>query len=144
MFESKDAKRLHPVEVAQVLNHLPADSTLNVFVSFSYESQLQIFPHLDYLVQKKLISTLPQENASEILNAISLDDRVSLFSTLKDLERTQYLEYLDEDNKKSTLDILGYPKQSVARLINTDFATLKKDMSLAEAIEYLRKNLFLL
>jgi magnesium transporter len=140
LFESQGKNHLHPVEVAQVLNNLPEDSVTSAFVSFSYEGQVEIFPYLDLLVQKKLIQNIPKENASKLLNAISLDDRVSFFSTLPHDEIGEFLDLLDEKQKKATLDILGFPKQSVARLINTQFATLKKDMTIAQANEYLSRN----
>ncbi len=42
-------------------------------------------------------------------------------------------------NKQDAHNMLGYPDNSVARLINTDFATIKKDMTIAEAMEHLRQ-----
>ena len=133
LFESSGKNHLHPVEVAQVLNNLPPDSVTSSFVSFSYEGQLEIFPYLDSLVQKQLIQSIPKENARKLLNAIILDDRVSFFSAIPHHEIGEFFDLLDEKNKKATLDILGFPKQSVARLINTQYATLKKNMTIAEA-----------
>jgi len=138
LFKSNDKLQLHPVEVAQVLSSLPFESVIIGFNNFSYDNQLQIFPYLDAIVQKKLIKEMPPSNASTVLNAISLDDRVAFYSTLKDRELSEFLNFLEEKNRKATLDILGYPKQSVARLINTDYATLKKGMTIAEANEHLR------
>jgi Mg2+ transporter (mgtE) len=140
LFETKDKGNLHPVEVAHVLNSLPADTLVQSFVSFSYESQVEIFPYLDPLAQKRLIAELSKDNASQILNEISSDDRVSFYSTLNHLEIADYLALLTEENRKATLDMLGFSKQSVARLVNTEYATLKKDMTISEAMEYLRKH----
>ena len=140
LFETKEKGNLHPVEVAHVLNSLPAETLVQSFVSFSYESQVEIFPYLDPLAQKRLIAELTNENASEILNAISSDDRVSFYSSLNHLEIADYLALLTEEHRKATLDMLGFSKQSVARLVNTEYATLKKDMTIAEALEYLRKH----
>jgi magnesium transporter len=138
LFKAQNNHQLHPVEVAQVLNSLPADSALTAFTAFTEENQLDIFPYLDPLMQKKVIQSIPKGNAATILNELTLDDRVSFYSTLRPTEISVYYEFLNEKNKKSTLDILGFPKQSVARLINTDFATLKKDMTIGDAQGYLR------
>src|SRR4051794_31752935 len=140
LFEQKDKGRLHPVEMANVLNSLPGEALLPSFTGLSYESQVEVFPYLDPLVQKKLVTDLPKENASQILNTISSDDRVSFFSTLNHVEIGDFLDLLEEENRKATLDMLGFSKQSVARLINTEYATLKKDMTIGEAMEYLRKH----
>jgi magnesium transporter len=138
LFKTDNGHQLQPVEVAHVLNSLPADSALAAFTAFTEPNQLDIFPFLDPLMQKKIILSLPKETASTVLNGLTIDDRVAFYSTLKPREISDYYEYLTEENKKKTLDILGFPKESVARLINTDFTTLKRDMSIAEANEYLR------
>ena len=140
LFETKEKGNLHPVEVAHVLNSLPGETLVQSFVSFSYESQVEVFPYLDPLAQKRLIAELSKDNASQILNAISSDDRVSFYSSLNHLEIADYLALLTEEHRKATLDMLGFSKQSVARLVNTEYATLKKDMTIAEALEYLRKH----
>lgn len=140
LFESTEKSHLQPVEVAQVLNHLPSESVANAFTSLSFKNQVEIFPFLDRMVQKKLMEDLPKENVSELLNSISLDDRVSFLSSIPHHEIGEYLELLQDDKKKSTLDILGFPKESVARLINTEYATLKREMSIAQANEHLRLN----
>ena len=56
------------------------------------------------------------------------------------MERSTWLALLNEKNKDAVHDILGYPENSVARLINTDFATIVPEITIAEANEYLRKN----
>ena len=56
------------------------------------------------------------------------------------MELSFFIDFLEENNKASLHNILGYPDKSVARIINTEFATIDKSMSLAEASEHLRKN----
>ena len=138
LFKNTDDRNLHPVEVAQVINSLPAESAIQVFASFNNDTQLHIFPYLDSLVQKKVILSLSADQAKFVLNGLNSDDRVSFYAALRDTEIAKYYEFLNEKNKKSTLDVLGFPKRSVARLINTDFATLKKDMTISQANEHLR------
>ena len=66
--------------------------------------------------------------------------RVIFYSSLKGVERSTYLELLNVKNKDAVHDILGYPENSVARLINTDFATIDTEITIAQANEHLRKN----
>jgi magnesium transporter len=98
-----------------------------------------LFPYLDDLVQKQIISEITKEQASKILNSISSDDLVIFLSRLKGVELSETLDYLNEKNKKAAHNLLGYPKESVARLINTEFATLTKEMTIEQAMVHLRK-----
>jgi magnesium transporter len=135
----KDEKAMQPSEVAQIFLNLPAASAVTAFQTFPEKNQAILFPYLDNLVKKQIIQNIPKEQASKILNSISSDDLLIFLSHLKGVELSETLDYLTEKNKKFAHNLLGYPKESVARLINTEFVTLKKEMTIADAMAHLRK-----
>ena len=133
-------KDIHPSDVADVLNALPANSAIASFTTFPEKKKAFIFSYLDHYLQQKVIKSLERDEAVFILNHLNSDDRYAFFISLSALDRTRFLEYLDEKNKKATQNTLGYPRHSVARLVNTDFAAITADMTIAQANEHLRKN----
>src|SRR5581483_125487 len=137
---NRDKNNVHPAEIAKVFTSIPFEAAYQAFQSFPPKNQVRIFPYLDNLTQKKIIRQLGREKASGILNELSSDDRLAFYASLKGIELSAFIDLLDENNKDSTHDLLGYPDNSVARLINTDFATIDKDMTIAQANEHLRKN----
>jgi len=136
---NRENKSVHPAEIARVLAGMPFEATYQAFQSFPLKTQVGIFPYLDALTQKKMVRQLGNEKASYILNELSSDDRLTFYASLKGVELSNFIEYLNENNKDTTHDLLGYPDNSVARLINTDFATVSREMTIAEASEHLRK-----
>ena len=133
-------KNVHPTEVAKMLGAVPVDSAIEAFRSLPTITQTKVFSYLDTFFQKKIVKTITKSRASFILNNLSSDDRIAFYSSLKGVERSSFLELLDEKNKDAVHDILGYPENSVARLINTEFATINTDITITEASEHLRKN----
>lgn len=133
-------KNIHPAEVAKMLASVPGDTSVQGFTSLPINTQIKVFPYLDYFLQKRMIETLPKSRTAHILNELSSDDLVALYSSLKGIERSTYLEFLNEKNKDKVHDILGYPENSVARLINTDFATIDPEDTIAQANRHLWKN----
>jgi magnesium transporter len=133
-------RNVHPTEVAKMLTSVPLSAGLQGFQSLPTATQIKVFPYLEILLQKKIIKTLTKARASFILNELSSDDRIAFYSSLKGIERSNHLELLNEKNKDTVHDILGYPENSVARLINTDFATITTELTIAEANEHLRTN----
>ena len=131
---------VHPSEVAKLLGAVPFDNALQGFNSLPANTQTKVFSYLDILLQKRIIKTTTKTKAAFILNDLFSDDRVAFYSSLKGIERSTYLELLNEKNKDAVHDILGYPDNSVARLINTDFATINPEFTITQANEYLRKN----
>jgi magnesium transporter len=136
---TKDKHYVHPSEVSTIFTSIPAEKAIPAFQSFSALKQVQVFPYTDTQLQKKIIKGIPREQASFILNELSSDDRLNFYSSLKGVELSSFIDFLNEANKKTTHDLLGYPERSVARIINTDFATIEREMTIAEANEHLRK-----
>lgn len=133
-------KDIHPSDVAEILNTLPVTSAVASFTAFPDKKKTLLFSYLDHFLQLKLISRISHEQASYVLNHLSSTDRNSFYLSLIPLNRSVYLDFLNEDNKKATQDMLGFPRQSVARLVNTDFAAITADMTIAEANLFLREN----
>jgi len=133
-------KNVPPAEVAKMLNALQGEAALKGFQSLPSVTEAKVFPYLDILLQKKVIKAIAKTKASFILNDLTSDDRIAFFSSLKGIERSNFLELLNDKNKDAVHDILGYPDNSVARLINTEFATITTQLTIAEANEHLRNN----
>ena len=131
---------MHPAEVAKLLSTLPIDTTVQSFMSLSDKFQVEIFPYLTFGVQKKIIDSISKKRASYILNELSSDDRFGFFSALQGIEQTTLLELLTEKKRSETYSYIGYPKRSIARGVDTNFATIKSQMTIAGATEHLRLN----
>jgi magnesium transporter len=82
---------------------------------------------------------LPKAQISTILNNLESNELVAFFDTLDGIEVTEYLNLLNDKNRLATYDLLGYPEQSVARLINTKFTTVRKEWTLGQAIDHIRR-----
>ncbi len=132
-------KNVHPSEVAKMLTSVPINTALQGFQSLPTHTEVKVFPYLDFLLQKKIIACITKAKSAAILNELSSDDRIAFYSSVKGIERSTFLELLNEKNRDVVHDILGYPENSVARLINTDFATIDTEISIAQANEHLRK-----
>ena len=133
-------KNVHPTEVAKMLSAVPTDAALQAYNSLPTITQVKVFPYLNLPFQKTIAETISTSRATFILNELSSDDRVAFYSSLKGVERSNLLKLLNVNNKDAVHDILGYPENSVARLINTEFATITSQLTIGEASEHLRKN----
>ena len=135
---SNGHKNIHPTEVAKMLVAVPADTAMQGFSTLPPETQVKVFPYLDTKLQQTLIRSLPDQRAGAILNELISDDRIAFYASLKGIERSKYLALLNEKNRDAVHDILGYPDNSVARLINTDFTTIGNGSTIGEAAAHLR------
>ena len=140
LYGRSDRNYVHPSIVAKVFTEIPFDNTLQAFQGLQATNQVIIFPYLDLFLQKNILKSISPKKGEFILNEISSDDRVTFFSSLKSLEQTHFLNLLDEKNKDNVQTTLGYSKNSVARIMNTDVATIHQQVTIAEAIAHLKNN----
>ena len=134
------SNNVHPAEIARMLIAVPIDAALTAFKALPKNTQTKAFPYFEVDLQKKITLSIPKPQATALLNDLSSDDRLAFYAALKGMERSVSLELLNEKNKDTVQDILGYPENSVARLINTDVATIATNLTIGEAIDHLRKN----
>ena len=130
----------YPADLAKLFETLPDEASIRVFIALPEKTQVKVFSYLPYDLQRQIIDHMPRIRASFILNNIESNDRITFFESLTGLEITEFLNFLDEKNKKATQDLLGYPEQSVARMINTQFTAVRKDWTIARATAHLRQH----
>ncbi len=129
----------YPAEVAKLLESLPKDYAIHTYLALPELIQIKIFSFLDHVMQRGVLEELHPTRVSSILNSLESNDRIAFFDTLDGVEITEFLNLLNDKNRLATYDLLGYPEQSVARLINTNFTTVRKEWTIGQAVEHLRR-----
>lgn len=120
-----------------------------VYENSDYESQIishlsihraaSVFKILDLSEQKKIIQNLPPFKSAELLNELPADDRVAFFEVLPNNVVRELIKTLDPDERKITLELLGYPENSVGRLMNPDYVYVYEYNTVKEVIETIRR-----
>jgi magnesium transporter len=136
---AKDSAFIHPSEVAKLFISIPPEKAIDAFRSFQTDQQILVMPYLDVQLQRKILRNLTATRASFILNSLSSDDRTIFYSSLKGIELSHFLEFLNEPNRAALHKLLGYSDRSVARIINTEFVTIDLEMRIEDAIIHLQK-----
>ncbi|MEO8785444.1 MAG: magnesium transporter [Chitinophagaceae bacterium] len=131
---------LHASDKAKIIEDMELEEALPAFADLGDE-QLEVFPYLEIIRQRELIDELPAARVSSILNGLSSDDRTTLFASFDEEDLPRYLAFLNHENKGETNELLDYPEKSIATLLHTSFVTVREDMTVADAILHLRKNL---
>lgn len=136
---SKQAKSIHSADIAAMLTPLDGQNRLLAFHKLSPDKAVSVFEYFDTELQHELLTALSDEEKANILNKMSPDDRTILFSELPGLEVTGLVSLLSADQRKEAHDLLGYPQNSVGRLMNTHFISLSPAMTIAGANDLIMK-----
>ena len=125
-------------DVAELIDDFP-DYESQIIANLSIHRASSTFKILDVPTQKRIIQELPAFKTAELLNDLSADDRTSFLEELPSEVVKELIKTLDPEERKITLALLGYPEDSVGRLMTPDYIAVEKDWTVKEVIERIRE-----
>lgn len=131
---------LLPDELAEGIKELPEGMQVLLFRSMDREKASQTFELLEVNQQKDLLDILPHRQVALILNDIAPDVRTALLEELSPEMINKHLRLLTQTERTVALKLLGYPENSIGRLMTPDFIALKKDWNVTQVLDYIREH----
>ena len=126
-------------EVADLLLSLPAEDQPILFRLLSRRRAAEVFAYLPSEEQERLLQSLTAENVRALLHELAPDDRTELFEELPALATQQLLSLLPPEDLKEARQLLGYPEESVGRLMTPEYVAIRPEWTIGKALEHLRK-----
>ncbi|MFH0946194.1 MAG: magnesium transporter [Planctomycetota bacterium] len=103
------------------------------------EAATNVFERLDPSQQQVLLASLKDSRAASILNDMSPDDRTELLEEMPDRVARRVMRLLSPEEHAITRALLAYPEDSVGRLMTPHYVKVKRNVSVADCIQLLRK-----
>ncbi|MCW8813245.1 MAG: magnesium transporter, partial [Chlorobium sp.] len=129
-----------PADIADLIIDLPAQDKVIVFRVLNVDLAADTFEHLEFETQEELLKAMGHEEVAAILNDMSPDDRTALFEELPGTSAKRLIQLLSADERKVAQTLLGYPENSVGRLMTPEYIAVKQDWTISETLDYIRKN----
>ncbi len=129
-----------PADIAELLIDLPEKDRVIIFRLLSKELAADTFEYMDFDTQMDLLKLMGKEESAVILNEMDPDDRTWMFEELPASAAKQLLQLLSPDERKIAVQLLGYPENSVGRLMTPDYIAVKPSYTIQETLDYIRKH----
>ena len=129
-----------PADVAQVILDLPEDEQVIIFRVLPHALAADVFEYLDFDAQQKLLHAMAHEQVAAILNEMSPDDRTAFLEELPSAAARQLIRLLTPEERRIAQSLLGYPEDSVGRLMTPDFIAVKEDWTVQQVLDYIREH----
>lgn len=125
-------------EVEALIDELPeyADTFIS---SLSINRAVNVFRILDFPTQERIVNKLSGPKVAELINELPPDDRTSFFSELHGDAVKKMIIFLSPTDRKEALRLLGYPEDSVGRLMTPDYITVKQHWSVGKVLDHIRR-----
>lgn len=129
-----------PIELADIMGGKPLAEQLLILGGLSEEKSADVFEYLPFRQQRDILTSLPSQRVASLLNSLAPDDRTALLEELPSELVHHLLKYLSPAERALTNKLLGYPENSIGRLMTPDYIAIKMDWTVQRVLEYIRKN----
>jgi magnesium transporter len=145
MIEARDFAALRevfrewpPADVAEVILDLPEDEQVIIFRVLPHDLAADVFEYLGVDEQQQLLRAMAHEQVVGILNEMAPDDRTALLEELPSDAARKLIRFLTPEERRVATALLGYPEDSVGRLMTPDFIAVKEDWTVQDVLDYIR------
>ena len=125
-------------DVAELIDEYPEYED-KIIANLSIHRAASTFKILDFTTQKRIVTELPSFKTAELLNELQADDRTAFLEDLPKEVLRDLIKLLDPDERLVTLSLLGYPEDSVGRLMTPDYVYVYEHNTINEVFEIIRK-----
>jgi len=146
MIEARDFAALRevfrewaPADVAEVILDLPEDEQVIIFRLLPAALAADVFEYIGIEEQQQLLRAMAHEQVAAILNEMSPDDRTALLEELPSSAARQLIRLLTPEERRVATTLLGYPEDSVGRLMTPDFIAVNEDWTVQQVLDYVRE-----
>ena len=126
-------------DVAELINEYP-DYADRIIANMAIHRAASVFKILDISQQKDIVKELPSAKTAELLNELPADDRTDFLEELPKAAIRDLIKLLDPEERKITLSLLGYPEDSVGRLMTPDYVYVYQHNTVQDTFETIRKH----
>ena len=131
--------RLHPADIAYILEALPHDQRQLVWELVRADKDGEILLEVSDAVRPSLIKTMDSAEIRAAVESLDADELADLAPDLPPEVVEDVLEALDHEAREHVRAAMSYPEDTVGALMDFDMVTVREDVSLEVVLRYLRR-----
>ena len=137
----QELNNLEAFQIAEIIESLPKREQIVLFRMLSPRSAKEIFQHLSHDEQEDIIEEIAGNvtQLTALLNDLDPDDRTAFFEELPGEVSQRLMQMLSAEEREIATRLLGYPKDTIGRLMTPEFVAVKSHFTVQQALEHLRK-----
>ncbi len=130
---------LTPADMGDLFADLPAERVAVIFRILPRDQAARVFEYLPVETQEALLKALGQEQVAGVLNAMAPDDRTALLEELPSEASQKLIGLLTPEERKVANTLLGYPEESIGRLMTPDYVAVRREWTISDVMNYIRQ-----
>ena len=135
----KKLDRLHPADVAYILEALPLEERLVVWELVKADRDGDILLEVSDAVRETLIADMDRQELVAATEQLDTDEIADLVPDLPQDVVADVFQSLSTEDREQLRSAMSYPDDSVGALMDFDLVTVREDVTLEVVLRYLRR-----
>ncbi len=130
---------MQPADIAEIFDDANTKDIPVIFRVLPKELAAEVFVNLESDMQQLLIDAFSDKELREVIDELFMDDTVDIIEEMPATVAKRILKHTDSDTRRMINQLLDYPEDSAGSIMTTEYIDLKKDMTVNEAFDRIRK-----
>lgn len=136
----KEIRKLNVIDAAEFMEDIPPELLVMSMRLLPKDMSIEVFSEFEVEMQENLIKQITDREIDHILKEMYVDDLVDMLEELPAGLVIDILERVDPSYRNLINRFLQYEEDTAGSVMTIEYTSLKKTMTVAEAIDYLREN----
>lgn len=136
-----ELNKLNSSDVAELLEDIDSKEIVKVFKLINKDKAAEVFSYLPVEHETELIGLLSDKDAVSLIDEMFTDDAVDLLEEMPANVVKRLLKKCTADTRNDINKLLNYPENSAGSIMTVEYAELKEELTIKQAIAKLRKEI---
>lgn len=131
--------KLNSVDIAMILEEIDKKNMLTLFRLLPKNIAADVFSYMSNDMQQYIIQSITDEEMLNMMDNLYFDDVIDLLEEMPANVVKKLLKNTDENKRRLINQFLNYNEDSAGSIMTIELVDLKKEMTVEQAIERIRK-----
>ena len=131
--------KLHPADIADIVEDLAPDEREAVFETLDEGVAAEALEEVEPKVQKAIVESLDSDRAADIVEEMDPDAAADLLADLPEERTSEILKEMQPEERQEVSELLGFQENTAAGRMNTQYLALPVGAAVHDSIEALRQ-----
>jgi magnesium transporter len=136
--EHERLSKLHPADIADILEELAPAQREAIFETLDEEVAADALEEIDPKLQASLVESLDSDHAADIVEEMDPDAAADLLENLPEDTSEEILDEMEAEEREEVEELLEFEEDTAAGRMTTEFLAVSPDATVEQAIDVLR------
>ena len=136
---NEDIKKLHPADLADILEELDSNSRKIIFNELDTELAAETLSEVEQNIQISLIRDEPAKDVAKIIEKMGTDEAADILSEVEEVEAAKIIENIEDSETKTEIqELLVFEEDSAGGLMSTEVFEITPNLTKNDILQIIK------